>query len=237
MSLCFLFFFWNWDRNCTFCGGTCRWEDTRWHLAVNLPPKPRQLWEEENSVGLLRRVKRNCFYTQVGPSPGCGVGTGRTRLCSSVSCLWESPSWRREEACGQDDPCRSFPTDLIWIYLFSSSITQSYSLPVAAKHRHTEALSGPRSRMIPSPHQTWRAWNANRKGAKGWSGELCCWGVCCDAQGSVQSRRSYNRSLSHTALTAVELTTEGPYSPKLSLKGPWKASVLTVRELMRHVLH
>lgn len=69
-----------------FCGGICRWEDTCWHLALNLSPKPGRLKEEESSPGLLSGVKRDCFYTWMDPSLCCRVGMGRTRACDGMAC-------------------------------------------------------------------------------------------------------------------------------------------------------
>lgn len=67
------------------------------------------------------------------------------------------------------------------------------------------------------------------------SGEVCCRGVCCDAQGPVvQSMRSYNRSpVAGAALKRFSWPLTVLISPNLPLKALWKPQFLQSGDWMK----
>lgn len=142
---------------------------THWHWTVNLPPQAGHLQEEESSAGLFRTKTR--WHLHLGGSfLGCGVGTGRTRACNGMSCLWESLSW------GTAELLRHL-TSMFLVgpfqlnYSESSSVftihhPEPQSFACSSQGSSYEALCDPRSCATPSPHRVWEVWKASKKTAK-----------------------------------------------------------------------
>lgn len=213
-----------------FSGGVCRYRDTHWHWTVNLPPKPGHLQEEESSAGLLREWSTTAFTPQLA-SPVLRGGIGQDK-----GFQWHvlpvgqpfSRNSRATEAAEFDVPCRSLPTELFKsTFIFPIHHPEPQSFACSSQMSSYEALCGPRSCVIPSPHHMWKVWESSKKAAQERKAGRDLQGTLLRCPRIPQKQEELQQlSWARKGTEAVHLTTDGPHFPQSTFESPLKAPAL-----------
>lgn len=160
-----------------------------------------------------------------------GVGLGRTRASNGMSCLWDSLSQGTAELLRQLNsifPCRSLPTELFKsTFIFPIHHPEPQSFACSSQMSSYEALCGPRSCVIPSPHHVWKVWESSKKAAQERKAGRDLQGTLLRCPRIPQKQEELQQlSWARKGTEAVHLTTDGPHFPQSTFESPLKAPAL-----------